>query len=114
MSEKSQTFEIYERSTEHAQRVVFEDVGEFLCSPCTDVHGYILCDIECHPPNNSGYPGEDKDGGETQELYRKLQFKCHCSKPRKLRKLRKLSFSCHCRGRDFFLLVGQEVQNWSR
>ena len=41
MSEKSKTFGIVERSTEHTQRVVFEDVDgdEFICSLCTeDLH----------------------------------------------------------------------------
>ena len=38
MSEKSKTFEIVERSTEHTQRVVFEDFDgdEFICSLCTE------------------------------------------------------------------------------
>ena len=51
MSEKSQTFQIVEQSTEHTQRVVFEDfdVDEFFCSPCTDFHEDNLCDIECNP-----------------------------------------------------------------
>ena len=37
MSEKSKTFEIVERSTEHTQRVVPEDFDddEFICSLCT-------------------------------------------------------------------------------
>ena len=48
MSEKFKTSEILERSTEHTQRVL-EDFDEFLCSPCTDLHEDILCDIELNP-----------------------------------------------------------------
>ena len=40
MSEKSNTFEIGERSTEHTHRVAFAfedfDGEEFICSPCTE------------------------------------------------------------------------------
>jgi hypothetical protein len=61
MSEKSKTFEIIERSTEHTQRVVFEDFDgdEFMCSMCNeDDHdesgraptraSEILCDSHDH------------------------------------------------------------------
>ena len=72
--EKSKTFEMVERSTEHTQRVVSDDFDEFLCLPCTGMHEDIereparasdlLCDIQL---SSSSHP-TTKD---TQEKTRK-------------------------------------------
>ena len=61
MSEKSKTFEMVERITEHTQRLIFEDFDgdEFICSLCTeDVHD----DSGRAPTQASDKDGHDDSG----------------------------------------------------
>ena len=83
------------RAPKRASNILCDDIGR-APKRASD----ILCDTKLssssHPTTKDTQEKTRK--GETQELHRKLQPKCHRSKLRKLRKLSfSFSFRCRCR-----------------